>query len=779
MRTWRLIVLAAVILLPGVMLAPVWQLAGLGAGEDDILYYYPTRVFFGETIRSGALPWLNPWVGLTRPFAADPQTAIWYPFTWLFVALPPLQAYPLSLWLHYSLALWGMYRLLRAMRLTQPAALFGAMAFAFCGFMLAHRAHFAMQHAAAWTPWVLWRFQRYAQGAATPAGRSPGGGRMRLASAAGVLAAQAYAGHVQIAVLTALAALVFVLGTVAGEGKEHRARPRRRRGVFGTPSVWRGLGCWLVASVLAAGLFATQWVPTFDYLKLCTRVERTYADFVENSWHPVSAVGLAFPMLFGQRTPNFFSQPYWGPSHQVEQFAYAGILPVILAGLALRRGWRFDPRRRPWVMLGLIALLLALGDFAPLSPLVYRIPGSSLFRCPARAMLLVNLAIAALAAVTLHDLQVAPSPERVRLRAIISRWTRHIVFGPLLLAGVPLLLVVAAVPLLSGVSRANVTAALNPANPAVWVPLAAIGVSWLGLGLVVRRWKQPRLLWLLGAVTAADLGVVGWTIDVPAGVSSPTELVSPGPTADWMELVRQSPHRLWVVTGRQGRTPGEYVAPVNKAVANTNMLARVVTLTDYGPLQPRSIVSRFGFKPWGETDSAAELLSDTRWMRSYNVGWILLCDDGWPPPADCDLVATTAQGWRLYENTAAPGWAAFEDAAQPGAIRSGSATSAGLTVWADTWPQDGGDTGEAAPRVVISQLALPGWTIQLNGQPTPLESVDGRLIGVRLTRGAAVEIRGRYFPPGLLAGGAITLASAALLVAWGFWPAWRGAPRSA
>ena len=319
MRTQRALIALAIILLPGVMLAPLWRFGGLGAGEDDLLYYFPSRSFFHDTIAVGQWPWINPWTGLDRPFAADPQSALWYPLTWLFAVLPPLPAYAASLWMHYSLAIWGMYRLLRSGRLGRGAALFGGLLFAFSGFMLAHRAHFSLQHAAAWAPWVFWRVQRFVQN----------GGRARLAAASLVIALQLYAGHVQIAAITALGSFVYLL---AAGGASSTAISAGLSGVRRVLARW--VGVWLIA----AGLFAVQFVPTFMWLRQCTRVERTYRDFVENSWYPWSAVGWVTPMLFGQRTPNFFNQPYWGPSHQCEQFAYTGIVPLILAAVAFRVG---------------------------------------------------------------------------------------------------------------------------------------------------------------------------------------------------------------------------------------------------------------------------------------------------------------------------------------------------------------------------------------------------------------------------------------------------------
>ena len=403
---------------------PVWRVAGLGAGEDDVLYYYPSRVFFHETTTDGHWPWINPYTGLDRPYAADPQSAMWYPLTWMFAVLPPLWAYPASLWIHYSLALWGMYRLLRASELDRRAALFGGIAFAISGFMLAHRAHFTMQHAAAWAPWVFWRLQRYVDGR-----QAAGGDLRRLAAASGVAAAQCFSGHVQIAAITAFGALLYLLAR----------RPVRRAGV---------LSRWLIVWVCVAGLFAIQWLPTLAYVRLCTRSERTYADFVENSWNPASAVGWVLPIFFGQRTPNAFDQPYWGPSHQCEQTAYAGLLPLILAGLGLRAGWRSDPRRRPWIIVLIVALLLALGEFGPLCPLLYWLPGSSLFRVPARALLLFNLAVAALAAATVHDLGAAPTPSRARLRAAALRWSRRPLVTAVLLIVIPLALAAVTLPFL-------------------------------------------------------------------------------------------------------------------------------------------------------------------------------------------------------------------------------------------------------------------------------------------------------------------------------------------
>ncbi len=726
MRSVRVAIALAILLLPGAMLAPVWRLGGLGAGEDDILYYYPSRTFFHESIRSGEWPWLNPWTGLDRPFMADPQSAVWYPPTWLFALLPPQWAYPASLWLHYSLAIWGAYRLLRGQSLGRGAALLGGSIFAFSGFLLAHRAHFAMQHAAAWAPWVFWRMARYVESDRSADIR-------RLAAAAGVAALQCLSGHVQVAALTALGTLTVALS----------------RGPLTTGATPRRIALlrWVLVWLATAGLYAIQWVPTAAYVVLCTRVDRTYRDFVENSWSIASALGWLLPMIFGQRTPNFFPQAWWGPSHQTEQFAYAGIVPLILAALALRGAWH-DPRRRPWVVLLVLALLTALGKYGPVCPLLYWLPGSGLFRVPARALLLFHLATAVLAAWVVNELTADLTPQRARLRATLQRWTR----SPLA-AGVGAVLAAALVLLASSAflpsaTRAAALAALWPGNPALWVPVVVAVVSLAALGSAARRFRQPNWLWLPALVALLDLGVIGWTMDVPRGVLD-AEALRNRQDQDWLAAIRESGQRLWVVTD----THGVYADPLALRVPNTNSLAHVASLADYGPLQPRALRARFAFTPWGVSDRALDLLHDTSWMERFHVGWILLARPGLSPPTGCAYAGTTDAGWPLFRRT------------HPTSMTQPDTA---------TYRADGAQrftvalAGPLPARLAIARLGWPGWHARNGRQPIPVRADADGLMELSLAglHPGPVGIYAWYEPPGLTLGIVISVLTAAgLLVA--------------
>lgn len=746
MRNGGWLVLVVALVLPGVILAPVWPLAGLGAGEDELLYYFPVRTLLHEFATQGVWPWLNPLNGLDRPIAADPQAGVFYPPNWLLVWLPPLESFAAGLWLHYSLALLAMHRLLRAEGFDRRAALLGALVFAFGSFLVAHRAHVTIVQSAAWAPLVFWRLGRYAEL----------GGAGRLASAALVAAMQCLAGHVQIAAITAMGSAVF-LAARAG-GVREWLRPLVR---------------WGLAWTAAAALFAVQWAPTLAYTRLCTRVDRGFLDFVENSLNPLALVSLVFPFFYGQRTPNFFSMEWWGPSHQVEQLQYLGLLPLLLALLALGSGWCGDRVRRAWIIVGLAGLLVALGQFAPPAYLLYWLPGASLLRVPARATLLLHLALAALAAWTLHQLAADPTPLRARLRAAGLDLSRR---APMLVFGAVLLLVAGAMfaaLFVDSTTRDLMAVAIRLQNPVIWIPLVLLLVSAALFHRVIRAWSRPGWLWLIPGVTLIDLALLGWSVDVPRGAARPADLLESAERRELIRALGSSSSRLWIIAGRQGPryTPGEYIRPIDKLAANTNILAGVPLLTDYGPLQPRMFHAAFPLKPWGELPETspgdrtaiARFLHRPEWRRMFDVGWLLFCDERDPTPPGCYVAHVTASGFRLVRNPDAAGRAFFEDPRQAGTVWIDDAAPHRFTL--HVAPAGGAAaSGDRGTMVVVSRLALPGWKAHFNDERVPIATAADCLLAVRVPNFKPVVIEFAYFPPGLRTGAALSLLAAGGLV---------------
>lgn len=751
MLSRRILIALSALLLPALLLLPLWRNAGLGAGEDDILYYWPMRLHFQRCFDAGEWPLLNPWNGLGRPFLADPQTAVFYPPTWLFALAKIDVAYPLHLALHFALAFYGAYRLARGERRSAAAAVFAGIAFAFCGFMLAHRAHFTMQAAAAWAPLVVWRVRRAVQLSELSISRGVRAGVI----AAICLALQALAGHVQMAALTALGCVVLTL-----------AERRRATGIAEHQTQSRPIrfAALLTVFIASAGLFAVQAIPTWRYMRVCERASWSYWQFTENSLLPTAALTMLSPFALGQRTPNAMGDAWWGPSHQSEQTGYIGVSTLILAALSLRLPWRAQPHRGAWVWLLLVAILLALGRYGPLCPLLYWLPGSQLFRCPARALLLVDLALAMLAAATVDDLARAATPDRARLRWVVQQWLKR---WPLIVAAfvlTPLLLIALSLPWLPAETSNAARQALSPLNPALWGVACITLISVGAIAAVARRSATARAAWLLPAVLALDLGVVGWSLDVPREPVDLRRAARVDPDNEWLGFVTNDPGRLWVVTPKRGESPGEYELSTLKAVANTNILEPVELLTDYGPFQPRAYVREFGFRPWGETARAEELLVSNNWMIDARLRWVLLCDAALPAPSGATLITTTSRGWRLYCNDAVANLplAQFVDVEPGGDLQAEWISNHQFRIKFNSVNEQRGDAKEPQLTVQLPLLAIPGWTAYADERGRQLEVDEQLFLRLPLPDGAQSVVV-EYRPPGLDEGLNISIGSAALL----------------
>jgi hypothetical protein len=288
---------------PLAVFAGVWRLGGVSAIGDDLIYYLPVRTYIGQSLRAGELPLWDRFVALGTSIAADPQSGLFYPATWLFAVLPPLVAYPVTLGLHFALAGAGMYRFLRASRHDWRGALLGALAFEYGGYLIAHRSHLTILESSAWLPWAFYFWRRFADS-----------GRYRhFAFGTLALGLQWLVQHTQPSIMTH-ALLVSYAAVILW--------PRRR-------ALW-----WQLPIGIALGgvIGAVQILPTYAQFAGSIRGTPAYYLFVENSWVLSSAMMLLFPMLFGASTPNeIWPIPWWGISHFVEQWAYASIGVLLLA----------------------------------------------------------------------------------------------------------------------------------------------------------------------------------------------------------------------------------------------------------------------------------------------------------------------------------------------------------------------------------------------------------------------------------------------------------------
>ncbi|MBI5620873.1 YfhO family protein [Candidatus Gottesmanbacteria bacterium] len=132
-------------------------------GDDIHRQYYFYRQFFNNFLSQGIWPWWNPYNFSGAPFMANPIVNIWYPPTWLFIALPLNLAYSWHIAIHIFWAMMGMYVLLNSKLKTQNSKLgawVGGLVFGLSGFFTARiwAGHVDVIAAASWMPWVVWAF---------------------------------------------------------------------------------------------------------------------------------------------------------------------------------------------------------------------------------------------------------------------------------------------------------------------------------------------------------------------------------------------------------------------------------------------------------------------------------------------------------------------------------------------------------------------------------------------------------------------------------------------
>jgi hypothetical protein len=470
-----------------------WKPAG---GGDLVSFLFPTYRFAAASLRSGNLPLWNPHLYGGAPFLADMQTGVFYPFNLLLFLLAPDFAYRALEWmsvLHIFLAGLFMYLCLRYLEpgrpMRIPAAMLGAVAYMFSDLFIVHFGNLNLIAIAAWLPLIILLFWRALRQQ-----------RLGLAVGAGiVLGISTLEGHLQITLFIGLAlALTAVVATLSPHHSPFSgsAQTRQKQGIG---RVWPLVALAITAAV-AIGLSALVLLPTLEYTRLSPRAELSYWDAARYSLVPGLLGEMLVPGLFSSREPAL----YWGVWDRVA-VGYLGIFPLILTGLAilLRRGWRI----RLFVILAVVAFLLALGGESVIHGWVYRIlPGFGQLRAPARFVLLLDFGLAALAALGLDRL-LSPLDRRAR-NAFQGAWR-----GLLWIGG--------AVTIVGGAWAYLMIYQAQDRDPTLFWRVSAAGSSvifallMLAAGLAwlsARRWgrlKRTTLAWLAVGLVFFDLATVG------------------------------------------------------------------------------------------------------------------------------------------------------------------------------------------------------------------------------------------------------------------------------
>ncbi len=426
--------------------------------SDLVLENYVWKKFTLQTLAAGQLPLWNPYLFAGQPFLANGQHSALYPFTLLFYLLPLPKAYGWFTVSQLGLAGLNMYIFLRVLRASRLGALVAGITYSLSGFFVVSVVFTMVIAGAAWLPLLLACLEMVIR-KQEEKGPSPYSPVPYIVTGAGVLGIQALAGHVEITYYSLL-----VSGFYAG----CRLLVLWRRQA--TPRFALVLSGWLLSlMLLGLGLGATQLVPMYEVVSQNFRDDSATLEQVRGwALPPRRLISFFIPDFFGSPAHHGYFDvvtrrweplglnahgeinplcPHctgWDTKTSVEAGAYVGILPLLLAGVAVYyaiirpigrlegwrtgglEGWRIAPLSSPpplqpcnprlrsgpacqisvliFTTLALFSLLFAFGT--PLYALLfYGLPGWNQLHSPFRWIFPYTLSLSVLAGLGLSYLQ--------------------------------------------------------------------------------------------------------------------------------------------------------------------------------------------------------------------------------------------------------------------------------------------------------------------------------------------------------------------------------------
>ena len=318
--------------------------------SDIVRQYLPWRQLYAEALRSGELPFWNPYTFSGMPFMANLQSAIFYPLNLIFL-LPSLDtAFLLFLGVHLLLSGVGMYGLLRYLQRTPIASLVAALIWMMCGVSTVWRPWLSIAATMAWLPWLV---LATAIVCTRPSWRAVGG--LGLTTAMLLLA-----GHIQFAYYCMLLAGSFAIWRVATQPLTWAKRGKRL--------IWYVLG-----TILGLAMFAPQLAATFELSRFSARGSIPIAELMSGAIPVIHLITLILPMLYGG------ANAYIGPGNFVEFTIYIGIASLILVLIAPLHP-RLGRRSALWFFIAWAVIGLHLSFGGQLNLLAARLPLYESFR---------------------------------------------------------------------------------------------------------------------------------------------------------------------------------------------------------------------------------------------------------------------------------------------------------------------------------------------------------------------------------------------------------------
>jgi len=465
---------------------PVW-IAGYRfprGGGDLWGQLYPVWSYVSRWLRRGSFPLWSTQMMAGDPIIAEAQYGLLNPLNWPMFLFSPIPAWIVST--RAIVSLWlagaGLYLYLRrapVWRLSQPAALLGAIAYLGSDPFISHLGHPQFNDTMAWVPWILLGLEYAART------------RRAIPLTGLALGLLLLAGHGQAALYALVLIAAYGLWLVTRGGFQHQffkkpaespssgtALTRLRRFIslikWGnaevfklTEHIFHRAGRLVLVGVLAVGVAAPGLLPTLERLPHTDRAA-VPPDGGEYEFQLGMWIDFITPWFHGRGVKGF-----WGPWDRVET-GYIGVVALALATLGIVSNWK-QPRTWALLITGFAATLFAMGHQGPLYPLVDNLPLFNATWKTGRAIYIVSLVLALGAALGLETLRHKCNVHIWVIGIAVSSlllWTRSTNLAGEAPQGSPYIQAVAGLRLAAVMLFATSALGLAAIHSQLWTPIA-------------------------------------------------------------------------------------------------------------------------------------------------------------------------------------------------------------------------------------------------------------------------------------------------------------------
>ncbi|MBG7610614.1 MAG: YfhO family protein [Anaerolineae bacterium] len=459
------------------------------------------------------------------------------------------------------------------------------------------------------------------------------------------------------------------------------------------------LSNFLSQSILAALLAAPLAIPLLEYTRLSTRNLLTSNDVLLDSLPPFRLLGLLFPDFGGHH----------------EWMLYPGAIVIILAVVAmLTLNQRFHSTF--WILTFAITLIYSLGSNVPGMTALTQLPVLNLLRVPPRALFLSGMALSTLAAsgvdILLND------PANLPGRRIKLTLMGLMIFVAMVTLGIGVM---------TGIWELNF----------IWGSIAVIVASLVVWFRVDNRAPLSLIILLIFGIGLLDWGSINASVltfqEYKDVISENQEAAKY--LADQKELFRiyspsyslpQQTAAWYDLSLADGVDPLQldYYAKFMEEATGVEFQGYSVTLPPFANGDPQ-----YDNAIYSPNASLLGLLNVRFLVADFDL------------PADDLILRKQFGATRIYENlkSGPRTWVQVDEF---------STRKASITDWK---PNRVRIVADGPGRLILSEIAYPGWRVDVDGNPSSLEIFNGLIRAVQLPPGNH-EVEFYFFPTSVYAG---------------------------